>query len=156
MLKKRFIFFIIILVFSGILFSLVGASNQQKYTGFWKVTKTAADLKKLDINFQKLILRDNGDFEIHILFQNEPGSLPVIQKGNYKITGNKIDYNLLKTYMFEKEMPAKPIIVKGTIYLKKNKLYFTYIDFTEKNVDNRLRRDALNKKYQNIAELVEK
>lgn len=144
---------------SGILISVIsrsygyaskisGIKKDPWFTGTWEVTETAPYLLERDMRYEKLVLRNDKSFSL-FLENNDGRSVEI--RGHYKVKDNNIDYDP-QQMLFDgrttsfKRAGTRPM---GTIYLDKGKLYFNY---TSMGSGERVRLDAMNKEFRNVAE----
>ena len=115
------------------------------YTGTWIVIKTAQFFKNHGLTYKKLVLSDEGNYEIHLI--NNADNL-VVFHGTYSIEGHHIDFRHQKIFIngAPSYIPSGTKIM-GTVYIVDGKLFFTV-----SNMGNRPERlDAMNETYRNIA-----
>ena len=119
--------------------------QETDYTGTWIVIKTAQFFKNHGLTYKKLILSDEGNYEIHLI--NNADNL-VVFHGTYSIEGHHIDFRHQKIFIngAPSYIPAGSKIM-GTVYIVDGELFFTV-----SAVGNRPERlDAMNETYRNIA-----
>ncbi len=128
-----------------------GEKKKSGFTGTWKVTATAPYLKERGMNYEKLILNEDGTFSL-FLINNADRYVEI--KGRYWIDNNNIDYMPLEMYMDNERtyFQKKSRRLEGTIYLVKDELHFNYVSM---GTSKRTRLDANNPLYRCIAESVE-
>lgn len=128
-----------------------GDKKKSGFTGTWKVTSTAPYLKDRGMNYEKLILNEDGTFSL-FLINNADRYVEI--KGRYWIDKNNIDYMPLEMYMDSKKtyFQKKSRRLEGTIYLVNGELHFNYVSM---GTAERTRLDAKNSLYRCIAESVD-
>ncbi len=144
---------------SGILISVIsrnydyaskisGIKKDPWFSGTWEVTETAPYLLERDMRYEKLVLRNDKSFSL-FLINNDGRSVEI--RGYFKIKDNNIDYDPQQILSDGRSTQFKRIGTKpqGTIYLDKGKLFFNY---TSMGGGERVRLDAMNKEFRNVAE----
>jgi len=128
--------------------------KKQKGSGFvgtWRVTKTASYLVNQNMRYEKLVLKKDRSFSLHMV--NNADRLVEIE-GRYRVDRNNINYRALKIYFDGSRTSFMRMNSKlqGTIFLIKGKLYFNYSGTGKKK---KTRLDAMDRRYRCVAERIE-
>ncbi len=128
--------------------------NKKKDSGFignWRVVRTAPYLKKQNMHYEKLVLKKDSSFSLHMV--NNADRLVEIE-GRYRVDRNNINYRALKIYLDGSRTSFMRMNSKlqGTIFLIKGKLYFNYSGTGKKK---KTRLDAMDQRYRCVAERIE-
>lgn len=118
------------------------------FIGAWRVVTTAPYLVEKDMRYEKLVLRDDDSFSLHLINNAER---VVEVRGHYRISKNEIDYRPLQMFFDGRQTTFKRLSrwLKGTIYLVNGKLYFNYTGMGGTRGE---RLDAMNTQYRCVAE----
>jgi len=118
------------------------------FIGTWRVVTTAPYLVERDMRYEKLVLRDDDSFSLHMI--NNADRIVEI-RGQYRISKNEINYRPLQMFFDGRSTGFKRLSrwLEGTIYLVNGKLYFNYTRMTGMR---KVRLDAMNAQYRCVAE----
>jgi hypothetical protein len=138
-------------VFTGSYVDISVAGRKKQGSGFigtWRVVTTAPYLVEKDMRYEKLVLRDDDSFSLHLI--NNADRVVEI-RGHYRISKNEINYRPLQMFFDGRSTGFKPLSrwLEGTVYLVNGKLYFNY---TGMGGNRGERLDAMNAQYRCVAE----
>jgi len=117
---------------------------EKKIIGTWNVKRTAPYVKEAGLEYTRLILRKDLTYELHLI--NNADKYVEIH-GRYRLSGNEIDFRIMKMLFDGKKQHVSPQWQEGTVYLVDGKLYFNIMDFAPKN---KKRLDAMEDEFRNV------
>lgn len=122
--------------------------KQPGYVGQWRVVETAPYLLEKDILYEKFVL--NPDLTFSLSLTNDNGK-PVEIRGTYAVQNRNIDYQAKEMWIDGRSTTFQKFSkhLEGTLYMVKGQLYFNY---TSMDRNNRVRLDAMDKRYRCVAE----